>query len=116
MTTTPETVSIEGKYYADGVNDLADGEDWDVNPEDTPYGAVEIHSFVHGGGCDVKYLQDKNQDGTYEINVTIDSLTGSGISQHNKVQAGENAEEVIRITNTSGSPADFAITGVTKSQ
>ena len=116
MPTTPEHVSIDGVYFADGIDELADGSSWDINPTDTRFGAVEIHSFIHGGACDIVYLQDKNQDGTYEIEVTLDSFTGEGVSQHNKVQAGEDAEEIIRITNTSGSAADFAVTGTGMSQ
>ncbi|QAS68863.1 hypothetical protein HFTV1-gp30 [Haloferax tailed virus 1] len=48
--------------------------------------------------------------------VTLDSFTGEGISQGNQIEASDNTNTYIRITNTSGGAIDIIATGREVSQ
>ena len=92
---------------------LANGGDFDIDPADAPGEGptvLEVSQIVHGDDCDVKFLVDTDGDGTYEVNETIDSLTGTGISMGNELRLYEKSGQVLRITNT-GSTADFVVNG-----
>ena len=75
-------------------------------------GAVEIHSIAHGADCDVYLEQDSNSDGTFETSVLLDSLSGEGVSQQNKIEVDSNSGWRLRIDNTSGGSGDYAVTGI----
>ena len=75
-------------------------------------GAVEIHSIAHGADCDVYLEQDSNSDGTFETSILLDSLSGEGVSQQNKIEVDSNNGWRLRIDNTSGGSADYAATGI----
>jgi len=101
-----------GAFFETDADDLADSDDLVVDPEDAATGAVEIHSILHGDDCDVKLQVDVDDDGTYEIDETIESFAGAGYSQQNKIELVAAANMRLVITNTAGTPADYAATGV----
>ena len=102
----------EGDYFHDEAEELADAADFTIDPSTAGTGAVEIHSIIHDGDADIKYQVDPDADGTFEIDVTIDSVTGSGISQQNKIELSSTNNSQLVITNTSDAAADYTITGV----
>jgi hypothetical protein len=102
----------EGNFFQTEVDGLADASDFNIDPSTAGTGAVEIHSIVHGGAADVKFEIDPDGDGTYEITETIDSVSGAGISQQNKIEISDTNNSRLTITNTSGGAADYAVTGV----
>lgn len=98
-------------FFKAGTDSLANAGTFDVNPADATSGGVEIHSIAHGGACDVTLLADPDGDGTYEEQVALDSLSGSGVSQGNSIELSDDDNMVLRIENTSGGSADFIVTG-----
>lgn len=111
-TTVPQSIP-----YAPESNDLANNGDFDIDPSNAPGNGptlLEVNQIVFGGSCDVKYLVDVDDDGTYEINETIDSFSSSdapGISMGNTILLFEGAGQVLRVTNTSGGSADYSVVG-----
>lgn len=109
--TNPTTETIVP--YSVNDNNLANGADLDIDPAEAPGPGptvLEVAQIVHGDDCDVKFLVDVDGDGTYEIDETMDSFTGEGISMGNEVLLYETENQVLRVTNT-GSAAAFVISG-----
>ena len=100
-----------GGFYKAGTDGLANGSDFDIDPSDSDLGAFELHNIAHGGAVDVKLLADPDGDGSYEENVTLDSLSGSGVSQGNQIEASDDDNMLVRISNTSGGSIDVIVTG-----
>jgi hypothetical protein len=101
-----------GAFFEADAAALAPGDDFVVDPADAGTGAVEIHSILHGGDCDVSLQIDVDGDDTYEIDVTIDQYTGAGYTQQNKIELESSANMRLVITNTAGATGDYAVTGV----
>lgn len=102
----------EGDFFQAESDDLGNGSDFTIDPSNAGTGAVEIHNIIHDGDCDVKYQIDPDGDSTFEIDVTIDSFTGAGISSANMIELSASNNDQLVITNTSGSTNDYAVTGV----
>lgn len=91
------------------VDELADSSDFDIDPSDWDVENVEVDTYIVGASCDVKYLADPDGDFSSPVtNVTLDSFGGNGISEGNATPL-QRARTSLRITNTSGSPADFIV-------
>ena len=108
---TDTTISISGRSYAASAT-LADAAEWVIDPQDTKTGSIVIHQIAHGGACDVE-LVESSDDATYtpDKRITIDSLTGEGASLGNELEASDQGNLYVVITNTSGVEADFVVTG-----
>ena len=80
--------------------------------------AVEIHSLYYEKDCTWTLVIDTDDDGVYEIEITLFALTGPGISQQNKIElifpAGDSNPKIsLRVTNDDAAAAgDFGITGM----
>lgn len=93
------------------VDALADTNDFDVTPADWGVSNVKIETYIVGGSCDLKYLADAAGDfSAPDTNITFDSFSGAGISEGNEMPLQQN-RTTLRITNTSGSAADFIVVG-----
>lgn len=106
-----EYINVAGRFFEAESDELADSGDFDVDPADSTTGAFEVHNIAHGAACDVKLLVDPDDDGTYEVSVTLDSFSGEGVSQGNQIEVAAADNMLLRITNTSGGAADFVVTG-----
>lgn len=110
-----EETRVQKIPYAAPADELADGDSLVIDPaeaEDVPGPTfLEINQIVFGGACDVAFAVDLDDDGTYEIEETVDSFSGSGISMGNEILVAQPAGQVLMVTNTSGGPADFSVTG-----
>lgn len=93
------------------VQNLSDTNDFDVTPSDYNEGVIAMHTYVVGGACDVKMLVDSGGDfASPETTITLDSFSGSGISEGNATPLHRNRVG-LRVTNTSGGSADFTLIG-----
>jgi len=108
----PDTViAIPGRSYAASAT-LADTEEFRINPAETKTGSVQIHQIAHGGSCDVELVESSLDSGySADKRVTLDSFSGEGVSQGNELEASDQGNLFIVITNTSGGEADFIVTG-----
>lgn len=90
---------------------LANNGDLDVEPADWDRPNVRITTLIVGGGCDVKFLTASDGDfSSPDVNVTIESYSGSGIVTDIGIPI-QQSRSTLRITNTSGSSASFAVVG-----
>lgn len=96
-------------YVVDISDGLADDGDLTVDPADHGVARLKIVQIVHDGDCDLKYQADPDGNDTFEIDVTIDSLTGSGISQGNEIIIDDADNEQFVLTNTNGDAQDFVV-------
>lgn len=97
--------------YLEASQTLSDGDHMDLIPGNG-LDCLEIHNITHGADCDVVKMVDSTGDGTFDRSVTIDSLTGSGLSQGNQIELGSKNVK-LRVTDTSGgSDNDYILTGV----
>lgn len=97
--------------YFEASQTLNGGDHMDITPGEQGLDALKVDNIVHGADCDVVIRVDSTGDGIYNREVTIDSLSGTGISQGNGVLLGADSM-VLRITDTSGgSNNDFIVTG-----
>jgi len=96
-----------GDFYQDQVRNLANAADFILDLSGTDTNAVEIHNIIHGADCNV-YINNP----TTGLNVVIDSLTGNGITQINKIELNTDEDVEMYIKNTSGAAADYAVTGI----
>jgi len=108
---TDTVVSISGRSFA-ASETLADSAEFRINPAETKTGALEIHQIAHGGACDVELVESSTDTGyNPDKRVTLDSFTGEGVSQGNELEASDQGNLFVVITNTSGGEADFIVTG-----
>lgn len=113
MGTQYTRITTAGRFFEADVDELPAGEHFDILPEEAApeYRAFEIHNIVHGAACEVELLVDPDDDGTYEVSVLLDTFTDEGISQGNEIEASEDDNMLVRITNTSSGPSDYVVTG-----
>lgn len=108
----PETIvqnpGLSVTTYADG---LADSSSLEFAGTDASSGTAEAMGVVHGDDCDIIYVvQDSN--GSDLVTVTIHSPTGAGMKPLSPViPCSEEDNSLVRVTNTSGSSADYVIVG-----
>jgi hypothetical protein len=96
-----------GDFYQDQVLNLANGADLVLDFSGTDTNALEIHNIIHGADCDVHIYNP-----TTGLDIVIDSLTGNGISQINKIELNSDGDVEMYIQNTSGGAADYVVTGI----
>lgn len=109
---TPDVIKVleGGAFYAD-VDGLGASTDLDIDVAQVSNARVVVSTIVHGDACDVKLVR-KDAGGTEVVVVTLDSLSGTGVSQGNEIplDPGVPGTLLLRVTNT-GSAADFAVMG-----
>lgn len=90
---------------------LDDGDTMDFAPwSNANVDGVIVNNISHENDCDVTLRADSNGDGTYDRSVTLDSFSGSGVSQGNEIIVPEGVQ--LRISDTSsGSDNDYILTG-----
>lgn len=98
-------------FYSAAADELAAAGDLIIDGSGTTTGAVEIHSIGHSGSCEVYLETDPAGTGTWTTSILVDSFTGAGYSQQNKIEVNGTDAMRLRVTNTSGGPADFIVTG-----
>ena len=108
MTDPGDRTRFIGRIF-EAADTLANGETLVIDASDASTNAVEINDISHGDDVDVTIEADLDGDGTYEQSITVDSLTGAGISQGNEMQVGTNTRIVLEAM---GSTADYIVTGV----
>lgn len=98
--------------YEQEATGVASGGDFLVEGSAAATGAAEVFELGGGAAADVYREIDVDGDGTYEVSILIESLTGSWHSQKNQlvVSAGKNTR--IRVNNTSGGAADYYAVGM----
>jgi hypothetical protein len=108
---TDEVVTISGRSFGASAT-VADTEEFRINPADSKTGSVVIHQIAHGGGCDVELVESSTDTGyNPDKRVLLDSFSGEGVSAGNEVEVQDQSNLFLVITNTSGSEADFIVTG-----
>lgn len=109
----PDTITtVDGRAFAASTDGLADSTEWKIDPQDADTGALEIHNIAHGGSCDVELVVSTDDTAyTPGARVALDSFSGEGVSQGNEIEIHDNGNLYLVITNTSGGPADFIVTG-----
>lgn len=108
----PDLTATRTFPYSVNATSLADGNHLDIDPANAPGGGptvLEVTQLVFGGDCDVKFRADIDGDGTNDVEETLDSYTGSGIVTDMAVRLTESDGQTLRVTNTSGSTADFVL-------
>lgn len=98
-------------YFVASAN-LSDTEDMDITPAtNDKLDSLVINAIHHENDGDVKVLVDSNGDGTYNRNVTFDSVSGNGVLVGHEIQLTA-AGMRFRFTDTSGeSDNDVIVTG-----
>lgn len=101
---------IRGRVVAH-VTGLADSNDFDFPTSKWSVPNVTIETYIVGGACDVKLLVDSAGDfSAPDSTITLDSFDSNGISEGNATPLA-GGRVAGRITNTSGSAADFVVIG-----
>lgn len=104
-------ISISGRSFA-ASETLSNGGEFIIDPADSKTGSLVIHQIAHGGSCDVELVESSTDSGyTPDKRVTLDSFTGEGVSQGNELEASDQGNLFVVLTNTSGGEADFIVTG-----
>jgi hypothetical protein len=104
-------VSISGRSFAASAT-LADGEEFRIDPAESKTGSIELHQIAHGAACDVELVESSTDTGYNPTKrITLDSFSGEGVSQGNELEASDQGNLFVVITNTSGGEADFIVTG-----
>lgn len=89
---------------------LSNGDTLVVNAEDSSTQGLEVQQIIFGSDCSVRIESDADNDGTYEISVSLGTYSGSGISQGNEIRL--TAVESMRlVVENTGSQADYLVTG-----
>jgi hypothetical protein len=101
-----------GDFFTAYSADVASGSDFIVDGSTGGTGAVTVQSIAYGGDCDVFLEIDSAGDSSWAVSIPVDSFTGPGYSQQNKIELNSADNMRLRINNTSGGAADFAVTGV----
>jgi hypothetical protein len=98
--------------YAASAAGVSDSGDFIVDASSSGTGAVEVGELGGTGSADVYREVDTNGDGTYEVSVLIDQVTGSWHTQINGLVVSQSEDVRIRVNNTNGSAADFYAVGM----
>jgi len=108
---TDTVISIAGRSFAASAT-VTDGSEFRINPADTKTGSVVIHQIAHGGACDVELVESSTDTGyNPDKRITLNSFTGQGVSQGNELEASDQGNLFVVITNTSGGEAEYIVTG-----
>ena len=75
-------------------------------------GAAEIQQVIGDAACEIYLEMDPDGDSTFEVSVLIDSFSGGFHSQLNAILVSSSQNVRIRVKNTSGSSANFAVIGL----
>lgn len=99
-----------GEIIVGYVEELGDGSDFEITVEKTRR-SLKIETLTLGAACDVKHISATDGDlSNPDTTITLDSFSGPGISQGNEIPVVSGGPAV-RITNTSGGPADYIAVG-----
>lgn len=101
-----------GDSYSATANSMASQGDFLVEGAGSATGAAEIGEIGGSGGADVYRQFDPDNDGTYEIEVQIDTFSGQWTSQQNGLVVSDAQGTRLRIRNTSGGAADYYAIGM----
>lgn len=108
---TERTISNPGlsaEVHADG---LSDSGTLELEGADTPSGTCEATGVIYGGACDIEYLV-RDSAGSVIVSVTLYSPTGAGVKPLSPaIPCSSDDRTSVRVTNTSGGAADYAIIG-----
>lgn len=104
----------QGDYYQvdTGTSGVADGESLTVDPAETGVPAARVEQYTGDAAADVYFEVDPDGDGTHEISVVIDSFGGAFHVENAATRVNPNANERLRIENTSGGTGHFTVNGV----
>lgn len=108
MTDPGDRTRFIGRVFESSAT-LANGETLTISAGDTTTNGLEVQQIVFGSDCTVTLEADKNEDGTFEHSVEIDSFTGTGISQGNEIRLSTDKMRLV-VENT-GTEADYIVTG-----
>lgn len=101
-------VSIEGSVWGTAVKDLSNGSTFTVTPDDAKELGIKVVNIAHTGDVDIIQAATTNSG---EAAVTLDSLTGEGVSQGNEILVSDESQTELRISNTSGGDIDVIVSG-----
>lgn len=101
-----------GDVYHETANGLASAGDFIVGGGQSATGAAEVGEMGGSGDADIYKESDPDGDGTYEISVLIDTMTGSWHTQQNGLVVSSAHRTRLRVRNTSGGSADYYATGM----
>ena len=106
-----ELISLDGPTFVASENNLADSSSLYADPGESSSNACEITGVIHGASCDVDFIIE-DSGGSEIISVNIASPSGEGSKVLNPfIPLSDNERMKLKVTNTSGSGADFAIIG-----
>jgi len=91
---------------------VSNGSDFIVDASGSGTGAVEIGELGGTGGADIYREVDPDGNGTFEVSVLIDQVSGTWHSQINGLVVSNSANARIRVNNTSGGSADYYSVGM----
>lgn len=101
-----------GDTFVETSNSLASAGDFIVAGSDGTTGAAEVGEIGGSGGAEVYRQADPDGDGSFEVEVMIDTFTGEWHSQQNGLVVSSNHRTRLRIRNTSGGAADYYAIGM----
>lgn len=91
---------------------LDDGDTMNIDPGSIDkFGPFEVHVINHENDGDVKLELDSTGDGSYDRSVTLDSVSGNGVSQGNSIEVGAASMRFQFSDTSGGSGNDVIVTG-----
>lgn len=99
-------------FYQNSADELGSGTELIIDGSGSGTGAVEVHEIYGSAGCTLYKEIDTAGDGSYSLSVEIDSFIEPFHSQKNQIEVSNSANVRLRLVNTSGGAADFAVNGM----
>jgi len=97
--------------YANSANDLADTGTLIIDGSGAETGAVNITEIIGAASAEVRRQFDPDGDGTYEIDLLIESMNDGFHSQGNDLLCSQSQNVRLVIKNASGATNDYGALG-----
>lgn len=104
-------MAVNDTFHENAIG-VADAGEFIVDGSGAGTGAAEVFELGGTGDADVYRETDTNADGTFDLSVKIDDLTGEWHSQLNQLVVSQSNNHRIRVLNVSGASADYYATGM----
>ena len=104
-------MAVNDAYHVNE-NDLADTGELIADGSTSDTNAAEVHELAGTGDAEIYRESDPDDNGTFEVSVLIDTVSGTWHSQLNQLTVSQSQNHRLRVVNTSGNPNDYYVTGM----